>query len=383
MYRIISLALSLFILFLPFSVSFAQSNRYRVPTAADQPDMGPAPSFRGGERQIQGQYPVQGQPGGTLSIPSSVTGSVGGALGGTTAGEAALISMGYQVHVLGEVMKPGTYRVSASDRVSEVISKAGGFAVNGSERGVELRRKGGGTTKLDLLSYRLFGHLNQNPYVTDNDVVFVPLRKHVIQVVGSVRRPDFYEVKNENTLKEVIELAGGFNAAVAKNEPIRVIRFEDGEKKVNEIIIADDALRRFEIENGDVVVIPNMLTKDTEFDYNVAAIPGDQVFYPSYEDRVFVLGGVAFPGAYPFSPYYTLNQYITLAGGLSDRGTDNYKITSIDGKAKRGKPDDRVNPGDTIRVKQKVMSNAAWAGFGLSLASFGLAASSTILAITK
>jgi len=314
-----------------------------------------------------------------MQIPSGMSGGrPGGGLG-----EAALTSMGYQVHVLGEVMKPGTYRVSASDRVSEVIRRAGGLADNGSERLIEIRRKGGRSRKVDLLDFSLHGKLNQNPYLTDNDVIFVPLRKSVIQVVGAVRRPDFYELKNEKNLKDVVKLSGGFNAATAKDEPIRVIRFAEGEKTISEVAIADRAMQEFEINNGDVVVIPNMVTKDTKFDYNVASIPGDQVFYPSYEDRVFVLGGVAFPGAYPFSPYYTLSQYITLAGGLSDRGTDKYKVTSIDGKTRRAKLNQRVNPGDTILVKQKIMSNAAWAGFGLSIASFGLAASSTIIAISK
>jgi len=380
MSRITALFLSLLLVMAPLSTAFAQSSRYRMPTQADKQELGPAPSFRGGEGRSQGRgYQDEGSQPGMMQIPSGMSGGrPGGGLG-----EAALTSMGYQVHVLGEVMKPGTYRVSASDRVSEVIRRAGGLADNGSERLIEIRRKGGRSRKVDLLDFSLHGKLNQNPYLTDNDVIFVPLRKSVIQVVGAVRRPDFYELKNEKNLKDVVKLSGGFNAATAKDEPIRVIRFAEGEKTISEVAIADRAMQEFEINNGDVVVIPNMVTKDTKFDYNVASIPGDQVFYPSYEDRVFVLGGVAFPGAYPFSPYYTLSQYITLAGGLSDRGTDKYKVTSIDGKTRRAKLNQRVNPGDTILVKQKIMSNAAWAGFGLSIASFGLAASSTIIAISK
>ncbi len=298
-------------------------------------------------------------------------------------GEAAMMGTGYSVHVLGEVERPGTYLMPASTRVAQAIQRAGGIAFNGSERNVELRRKGGGTKHIDLLSFELYGDLNQNPYLTDNDVVFVPLRGKVVQVVGAVKRPDLYELKSEQKLSSVIDLAGGFNNAVAKNEPVRVIRFEDGEKGVLEVPNNTEALSHTHIRSGDVVVVANAITKDTEFDYNVATIPGDQVFYPSYEDRVFVLGGVSFPGAYPFSPYYTLSQYISLAGGLSDRGTDKYKVTGIDGKTHKAQLNERVNPGDTIMVKQKTMSNAAWAGFALSIASFGLSASSTVIALTR
>jgi len=359
--------------------AMAQASRYRIPTQADEINIGPPPSFRnsGQPSSAVKQYPTQpAMP----QLPSSLTSS-GAAQ--TTVGEASMISLGYQVHVLGEVAKPGTYRVAASDRVSEVIGRAGGFAANGSERNIEIRRRGGGTTHVDLLAFKLFGRLDQNPYVTDNDTVFVPLRKKVIQVVGAVKRPDFYELKNEKTLADVIELAGGFNAATAMKEPLRIIRFNDGSKSVLDVKIEDDAMKDFEILNGDVVVVPNIVTKETKFDYNVAAIPGDQVFYPSYEDRVFVLGGVAFPGAYEFSPYYTVNQYITLAGGLNDRGKAKYKIITLDGKTKKAKPSERVNPGDTIIAKQSWMSPASWLSFALGVASFGLSASATIIAIRK
>lgn len=356
-----------------------QASRYRVPTQAEEIDLGPPPSFRSGGKRVPLQsYPAQT---GVPQLPGGITAPGGAA--GTSMGEAAMVSMGYQVHVLGEVMNPGTYKVAASDRASEVINRAGGLAQNGSERNIELRRKGGGVLHIDLMAFKLLGKLDQNPYVTDNDTIFVPLRKNVIQIVGAVKRPDFYELKNEKTLSDVIDLAGGFNAATAMKEPIRVIRFENGEKKINEITIEKDNMADFAILNGDVVVIPNIVTKGTKFDYNVASVPGDQVFYPSYEDRVFVLGGVAFPGAYPFSPYYSVNQYITLAGGLNERGKAKYRVTTIDGKNKKAKPADRVNPGDTIVAKQGWMSPAAWMSFALGFASFGLSASATVIAIRK
>lgn len=363
----------------PLSV-LAQSSRYRVPTQADDVNTGPPPSFRSGGSGGAPAQPSQ-VPSGIPQLPSGI--QSGGGATGTTMGEATMISMGYQVHVLGEVVNPGTYKVAASDRVSEVIKRAGGFDQNGSERNIELRRRGGGVVRVDLLAFKLFGKLDQNPYVTDNDTIFVPLRKSVIQVVGAIKRPDYYELKNEKTLADTVELAGGFNAATAMKEPIRVIRFENGEKTVHEVPIDNADMKNFSILTGDVVVIPNIVTKGTKFDYNVAAIPGDQPFYPSYEDRVFVLGGVATPGAYPFSPYYTVNQYVTLAGGLNERGKAKYKVVTVDGKSHNAKPNSRVNPGDTIVIKQSWMSPAAWMGFALGFASFGLSASATVIAIRK
>lgn len=380
MQRILALIVSFVLATLPMSTAMAQASRYRMQTQYTAQPEKPAPSFRGGKQQPVGSgVPAEGGAAG-MRLPSTVGGAM---VGGTTAGEAAMVSMGYQVHVLGEVIQPGTFKVTASDRVSEIVQRAGGFAENGSLRNIELRRKGGGVQRVDLLEFYLNGKLDQNPYVTDNDVIFVPLRNKVIQVVGATKRPDTYELKNEKTLQDVIDLAGGFNAATAMDEPLRIIRFKDGQKSVEELPIDAPTLASFAIHNGDVIVVPNIVTKDTDFDYNVASIPGDQIFYPSYEDRVFVLGGVAFPGAYPFSPYYMVNQYVSLAGGISDRGKDKFTIVSIDGKSRKAKPNDRVNPGDTIMIKQMWMSPAQWMAFTLSIASFGLSASSTIIALQR
>jgi protein involved in polysaccharide export with SLBB domain len=296
---------------------------------------------------------------------------------------ASVIGMNYQVHILGEVANPGTYRVAASDRVSEIINRAGGLSQYASERNIQLKRKDGGTRVIDLMEFRLHGKLEENPYVTDNDVIYVPLADKLVQIVGSVKRPNYYELKKENTLAQVIDLAGGFNAAAAVSQPIKVVRFVNGEKTINDVPINNDEMDKYAILNGDVIVVPNLVTKDTEFDYNISAIPGDQLFYPSYEDRVFVLGGVTFPGAYPFSQYYMLNQYVSLAGGLSDRGGPKYKVIGVDGKIRKASATDRVNPGDTIMVKEHWLSPAGWMMFGMSLASFGLSASSTALALTR
>jgi len=291
--------------------------------------------------------------------------------------------MGYQVHVLGEVLKPGTYRIFASGRLADAIQLAGGFADNGSERFIELKRKGRKVQTVDLLKFKLFGNLADNPYLLDNDVVFIPLRKNVIQVVGAVRRPQIYELRGEKDLSQVIELAGGFSAAIAKTEPVRVIRYVDGEKQVDQVPMGQKDLRAFRVSGGDVIVVPDVVTKNTQFDYNVAAIPGEKVFYPSYEDRVFVLGGVEFPGAYPFSPYYTVSQYISLAGGLSEKGKGKYRIINAKGESHKAKENDRVNPGETIAVKERWMTPAGWAGFALGIASFGLSASATIIALSR
>lgn len=300
--------------------------------------------------------------------------------------EPTLASITYQIHIVGEVRNPGTYRITASDRLQEILQRAGGVSPQGSLRSIEIRRKGSGRKTYDLLRFKLYGELHHNPYLLDNDVVYVPLRKTVIQVVGSVNRPDIYELKEERMLADVIALAGGQSLGAAPNAPIRVIRFTSGEKQVIEIPNDPGALQGAFVESGDVIFVPNVLSAGRKFDYNIAKLPGDQVFYPSYEDRVFVLGGVFSPGPYPFNPYATVNQYLTLAGGTTKLGRVNRLtlITSMGEKRRIRKDDVQViNPGDTIFVPEPRIAPEGWLNIVTGLAGFGLSTTATVLSLTR
>lgn len=76
------------------------------------------------------------------SSSSGMTGA-GSSMSGMAGGGGII----YQIHVLGEVFKPGTYRIPASTRVSEALLMAGGIKKDGSERNIEIRRPGVGLLK--------------------------------------------------------------------------------------------------------------------------------------------------------------------------------------------------------------------------------------------
>ena len=301
--------------------------------------------------------------------------------------EPALSGLTYQVHVLGGIKMPGTYRITASDRLSEVIKTAGGIDEQGSERNIELRRQGEGTKKIDLLAFQLFGNLNDNPYLLDNDVVFIPLRGSTINVVGAVRRPREYEIRNEKTLSDAIKLAGGPSVGAARDKPINVVRFVNDKKELLSLQPTDAELAGFKIQNGDIIFIPHMITEKNTFDFDVPKLPGDNIFYPSFEDRVFILGGVNSPGAYTFNPYYTLPQYLSLAGGTSTMSTNNIKILSPEGKVTKITNKNRntviINPGDTVTIGQRRIPPEGWVSLFMSIASFSLATTATVLALKE
>ncbi len=291
----------------------------------------------------------------------------------------------YQIHILGEVIRPGTYRIGASTRLSEALQIAGGIKKNGSDRNVELRRAST-TKKVDLISYKVFGHLEDNPYLMDNDVIFIPLRKRVVQVEGSVNRPGIYELNNERSILDIFKLAGGMTQGVSHKDPIRIIRFDENEKKdIVEITNNPETLSQTLILNGDVIIVPHMFTTQNKFDYNLNQLPNDNIFYPSFEDRVFVIGAVAAPGAYNFNHNYHLSHYLAVAGGATRMAKGYVKVMGIGGEVKKLKPDSDIliNPGDTIYIPERIFSRDSWVSLVTSLISFGLATTTTIVTLTN
>ncbi len=291
----------------------------------------------------------------------------------------------YQVHILGEVVKPGTYRMPASTRLSEALDRAGGALERGSIRKIQLKRESGDRL-VDLLSFREGGNLDSNPYLLDNDVIFVPLRNNIVQVEGSIRRPGTYELKNERNIEDLFKLVGGGTPGFEAKAPLKVIRFnEEGKRKIIEVENSIQARKSFLLENGDVIIFPHILTKDKKFDYNLAKLPGDNVlFYPSYDDSVSVLGAVNKSGPYPFSPYYEVRQYLTLAGGTTRLAKlRKIKIINSDGMTKRASNTTKVNPGDTIIVPERYLAPESFITLVLSVSASIIGITTAIITLKK
>lgn len=278
----------------------------------------------------------------------------------------------YSVHVLGEVYRPGTYKIRPSDRITDVLQYAGNVLPNGSERSIQLRRQGK-TKYFDLFSYKYKGRLSQNPYLMENDVIFIPVKKGEIQIEGPVNRPGNYEIRRPITLKQAVSLAGGFSSGLSKKEPIRVVRYNRDEKKeVIEIENSNKEIKLFKLKKGDVVVIPHILIANKEFDYNLQRIPGDNIFYPTVDDNVYVVGAVSLPGAYEFKPHYTFKEYVSLAGPLKLAKLKKIKIIRRDGKKVKAKKNTNINAGDTIVVPQRYWTPASTVSWLSTLTSLTL-----------
>ena len=95
--------------------AMAEQRNFNRPTADSPSGM----SFRKGDMQE-----MKSLGGGTMQEQEMIT-------KGMMMTEPSMSGLTYQVHILGEIKNPGTYRITASDRLSEVLLRAGGIGEQG------------------------------------------------------------------------------------------------------------------------------------------------------------------------------------------------------------------------------------------------------------
>lgn len=264
----------------------------------------------------------------------------------------------FPVHVLGNVTNPGFYRLTPASRLTDAISAAGGILESGSKRTIQIRRNGEPTKIYDLFLYTNKGSADSNPFLTDGDVVYVPTKKGSFEIEGAVNRPGTYEITRNLTLSKAIQVAEGLTKGYSEEKPIRVIRYDSEEKPEYIDVYPSDkkAVNNFKIKAGDVIVVSHIFLKDKTFDYKIKRIPGDNIFYPTINDKVYVIGSVNTAGAQTFHPNLSYKDYVNMAGPLNNSRLKGLKVITSDGKKKRLTKSYIVNAGDTIIVPEKAIT---------------------------
>ena len=115
-----------------------------------------------------------------------------------------------QVNVMGEVNVPGTYYLSSLSNVYHALYRAGGFSNLGSVRNIELIREGKSIQKIDMYDFIIKGQSPDDIILQEGDIILVPTYEMFVDISGSVKRPMIYEMKDGETLDDIIDFAGGF-----------------------------------------------------------------------------------------------------------------------------------------------------------------------------
>ncbi len=113
------------------------------------------------------------------------------------------------IYMVGELNRPGTYNLSSLSTVVSALSSAGGPGKNGSLRNINVSSNGKLLKTVDLYDFFINGLKEDDLTLKQGYTVFVPVIGPTAAISGHVKRPAIYEMKDEETLEKIIEMAGG------------------------------------------------------------------------------------------------------------------------------------------------------------------------------
>ena len=169
-----------------------------------------------------------------------------------------------RIFVLGEVEIPGSYVVGSLSTMTNAIFASGGISNIGSLRRIQLKREGEVVTELDLYDLLLKGDTRNDARLLPGDVIFVPPIGKTASVEGAVKRPAIYELIQEKSAQQLIELAGGLTAT-AYLPASKIERISDrGEKTLVDIEYQGRLNAQLQIKAADKLIVGDSLDQVTD-----------------------------------------------------------------------------------------------------------------------
>ena len=200
------------------------------------------------------------------------------------------------VQVLGEVVTPGSYTMSALSTTFNALYAAGGISDIGTLRSINVFRKGKNIATIDVYDYIFNGKTKGNIRLQDDDVISVGAYESIVKIAGKVKRPLGYEMKENEKLSTLLKYSGGFTGD-AYTEKLRVVRKTGREYSL--FTVDKKNMGEFALCDGDSIYVDSII--------------------PRFSNRVEISGAVFFPGSYQFGEEInTVSELIEAAGGLRE-----------------------------------------------------------------
>ncbi len=205
----------------------------------------------------------------------------------------------FKVHVGGAVARPGSYLASPLTLTSEVLERAGGVLEDGSQRRVRLVGTDGSERYADLVGFAFLADRERNPAVRADDLIQVPVAVDFVAVWGGVARPGRYELRDGETIGDLVALAGGL---LPEADATRIEwRHAEAGRFGAPGVVALSATDSQTLAVGDALVVPTFYDRG-----RLAA-------------TVEVEGEVPSPGVYPIQPGVDrARQLLEWAGGFTE-----------------------------------------------------------------
>ena len=201
------------------------------------------------------------------------------------------------VYILGEAYKPGKYVMSGLSSITTALYISGGVSEKGSLRNIQIKRNNQIIATYDFYDFLLKGSVSTNINLQDGDVIFIPFIEESISLGGAFKRPHRYEIINGETVKDAIQLAGGFSSDVMEDTRLE-LSYVDRKASQRKMIFLDiDQNLDRELNDGDVI--------------NISSTAG------LAPQSIKLSGEVNKPGEYSIQPGDTILDLLNRAGGMT------------------------------------------------------------------
>ncbi|MCQ2083735.1 MAG: SLBB domain-containing protein [Bacteroidaceae bacterium] len=227
-------------------------------------------------------------------------GQIYSGLDGDNSSSSISLSLGQNrsvlVNVMGEVENPGTYQVSSFATVFNAIYMAGGVSDLGSMRNIKLVRNNRTVATVDMYDYLKNGQVDDDIRLEDNDAVIVSAHSILVTIDGRIRRPMSYEMKENESVSQLIDYAGGLESDAYRGD-VRLIRMGKFQREI--FTIEKDRQAGFMLMDGDSLYVDSIQS--------------------TFSNMSEVRGAVYRPGMFQIGEgISTVRQLVEAAGGLRE-----------------------------------------------------------------
>ena len=196
-----------------------------------------------------------------------------------------------QIFTVGAVNFPGSYNLGGTSTPINAIISSGGFLENSSLRRIEVIRKNQPIKEIDLYELLVRGN-NEEIQLSNGDSVVVRGVESIVRISGAVNRPSKYEIKDGETVKDVIEFALGFTPDASQSGIVVQRETSTGQKTTLEV----DDPSSFRLNANDEILVRKSSGETLNF--------------------VSLSGAIRTEGIYPLDREASLSDYVNIETDL-------------------------------------------------------------------
>lgn len=158
-----------------------------------------------------------------------------------------------QVTLIGDVKYPGIYNLSSFSTAKDLLIEAKGVREGASVREIDIKRNGKTVAKLDFYELLFKGEAVGSTLLKHGDIVVIKKAKTLVSIDGFVNHAAIFELDDSESLKTLINYAGGMKADASKRH-IKIDRYSDN-SIFETFHISYSKARKFKMKDGDKVYI--------------------------------------------------------------------------------------------------------------------------------